>query len=95
MNRRRSKAKCQEKHARSRALERYALDLSGEDLLDMVAQIQDGRGTFIMRQSHRVSLFAVTVRGELVPVVYDRNRKTIVTVLPRAGYIGEDGKVIR
>lgn len=77
-----SKAKAQRRHAQRRARGRYGVHLNRADLDAMVRQIQAGKATFLRRQSGRVSLFAVDMQGLRVPVVYDRKRKTIVTVLP-------------
>jgi hypothetical protein len=84
MSRRRpvSKAVTQRKHAKRRAFERYSLWLGSVDMQDMIAQIQGGRAVFIERQSRRVTLWVVEAQGKHVPVVYDKSRKTIVTVLP-------------
>ena len=89
------KAKAQRRHAKTRALQRYDLDLSREDLEELVRQIQLGKAEFILRQSCRVSFFAVELRGQKFPVVYDKQRKTIVTVLPCEGYLDAEGRVIK
>jgi hypothetical protein len=81
-----NKAQSQRRHAKRRAVERYALDLNRKDLARIVADIQHGRARFLGRQSNRVSLFGVSlsIHGVMreVPVVYDRERKQVVTLLP-------------
>jgi hypothetical protein len=79
----RSKAKKQSRHARRRARERYALDLHQDAQQQIIRMIQDGEARFIRRQSQRVSLWEVEHDGLRLPIVYDRKRKTIVTVLPQ------------
>jgi len=77
-----TKAYAQGVHAIRRAAERYGLRIGKRTLQRLVADIQQGRGTFIRRQSNRVSLWQLNVEGRPVRVVYDRLRKTIVTFLP-------------
>lgn len=76
-----SKASCQRYHAKKRALERFDVSLTTADLNLVVQMIQDGRATFIEKQSNRVSVFAVIINDKKVNVVYDKTRKTIVTFL--------------
>jgi hypothetical protein len=79
----RSKAEKQRRHARRRAFERYALDLHQDAQASIVRAIEGGEARFISRQSQRVSVWEVKHEGRRLPVVYDRKRKTIVTVLPQ------------
>lgn len=76
-----SKAKAQKSHAKRRASERLGVELNKEGYRALVAQIRDGRAKFLERQSLRVSLFAVDVAGSPAVAVYDRQRKTIATLL--------------
>lgn len=76
------KAKAQVKHARRRFLERFGLRISDNGLREMVLQIQSARAEFVRKESNRVSLWKVRYCGELFDVVYDKQRKNIVTVLP-------------
>jgi hypothetical protein len=61
--------------------------LNRHDLRSFVQQIQAGEATFLGRQSNRTSVWLVTFRGNACRVVYDKQRKTIVTFLPTT----EDG----
>lgn len=45
-------------------------------------QNQDDGCVFLEKQSNRVSMFAVKVEGEWVPVIYDKARHSIATFLP-------------
>lgn len=84
----RSKASAQYLHAKKRAAERYGLELTKEHYQTLCLAIQRGEGTFLGRQSNRVSVWQITVyRASTndfpkVNVVYDRQRHTIVTFLP-------------
>lgn len=80
-----SKAKSQRKHAKRRALSRYGLALSRHHLDAIVLQIQSGKAKFVERQSNRVTLWEVSYEGHILPVVYDKIRKTCVTFLPTGG----------
>lgn len=78
-----SKAACQKKHAKRRAADRFGLKLHDHEYVGMVKQIQEGRDlVFLEKQSNRVSFFALKKDGLWLPVIYDKERKTIVTVLP-------------
>lgn len=76
-----SKRTSQIKHAQKRFKHRYGITLSKEQYNDMLAQIHQGKAEFICKDTHRISKFWVMIEGMRVPVVYDRTRKSIVTVL--------------
>lgn len=69
-------------HSVRRAKERYGLDLSASDIDDIVVEIQAQKAKFIARQSNRLTVFQVVIGSTVCNVVYDSNRKTIVTFLP-------------
>jgi hypothetical protein len=77
-----SKKTNQRNHARKRAGERYELGFRKDERKYFVREIQGGRAVFLEKSSHRVSKFAVKYEGEWYPVVYDKNRKEIITFLP-------------
>ncbi len=79
-----SKATNQKRHAKRRAAERYGVDLHQDAYLQMIRAIQAGNAKLIKRQSVRCAIYEVSHKGQKLPVVYDRKRKTIVTVLPEA-----------
>lgn len=78
-----SKKKAQEIHARKRAAERFGVHLTHEAEREILDKITNGKATFIKKESNRVSLFGVIFAGKETVVVYDRARKTIVTLMPR------------
>lgn len=86
---RRDKAKCQIKHAKRRAVQRFDISLSQDDIQEMIREIQNSQARFVLKQSHRVSLFEVTAKGKQLIAVYDRQRKTIVTFLTKDMSLGE------
>lgn len=77
------KSVCQRIHAKRRAVERYSLDLNRQDLRNIVTVIQSNKATPVEKQSHRVTVFDLTYNEVDVRVVYDKQRKTIVTFLPK------------
>jgi hypothetical protein len=79
---RRTKADAQRSHARRRMAERYDLNLTPQVRTEIVAAIRSGRSTPVARQSNRVIVHDIAIRGETVRVVYDRKRAEIITVLP-------------
>lgn len=80
-----SKKNAQRLHARRRAAERFGVHLTNEAEREILDKITSGKATFIRKESHRVSVFGVIFAGKETVVVYDRERKTIVTLMPREG----------
>jgi hypothetical protein len=76
------KLKTQKRHAKIRALERYAIGLTNQGLDQAVKMIQKGKATFIERQSLRVTVWEMDIDGKRVRVVYDKLRKNLATFLP-------------
>jgi len=72
----------QRRHAKRRASERYDLHLNRMDLKQLVTKIQNSDGKFVESLSLRTAVWLLEHEGKPVKVVYDRNRKTIVTFLP-------------
>jgi hypothetical protein len=77
------KLKHMKQKAKLRAAERFGLDLSNRDLAMLVRQIRYQESIFVMRSTKRVSLHIVEHNGTSMPVVYDKHRGAIVTILPR------------
>jgi hypothetical protein len=75
------KSESQRRHADRRAWERLGHGLSDWRHKDWVQQIQSEIGLFLRKQSLRISVWAVREDNEYIAVVYDKKRKTIVTVL--------------
>lgn len=78
---RNSKKRCQYRHAKRRFLQRQGVEVSNGDLDSLVRIIQRGEAEFVERQSLRITKWRVDVFGMPCVVVYDRSRKSIVTVL--------------
>lgn len=76
------KLKRMKQKAKLRAAERFGLDLSNRDLAMIVRQIRYQESIFVMRSTKRVSLHIVEHNGTKLPVVYDKNRGALVTILP-------------
>jgi len=69
-------------HAKRQALLRYNVVLSSEDLSRLVNMIRRGRALLIARKSLRVSCWKVAMEGREMVVLYDKQRRAIVTFLP-------------
>ena len=76
-----SKAKAQRNHAKKRSVERFGAAIGDTGLAKIVAQIQNGQAKFVERQSLRISVWEIDYHGQRCNVVYDKQRKTIVTFL--------------
>jgi hypothetical protein len=69
-------------HAKRQALRRYNVTLTSEDLSHLVNTIRRGRALFVARKSLRVSCWKVAHEDLEMVVLYDKQRRTIVTFLP-------------
>jgi len=81
MRKRRKKAdkkEAQKKHFERRSLERVGVLL---DQKEIVRQIQTGGLPFIERQSNRITLYRLEHLGKAYKVVYDKQRKQVVTIM--------------
>ena len=77
------KACKQKEHAIRRARERYGLEVSVQEYNEACQRICEGRWIkHLEDESLRLTHYLVELAGKQVPVVFDRHRKTIVTVLP-------------
>lgn len=79
---RRKKSKSQKRHFNCRMYQRYRITLSDSEYRDVVNIIQKRRAVLIEKQSLRVSVYDIGIKGKKYRVVYDRMRKTLVTVFP-------------
>lgn len=83
-----TKAFAQRVHAKRRMAKQYGIIITRHDLEQMVAAIQGkndsgDRAEFYDRKSNRITRWRVLYKGTWYPVVYDSNRKAIVTILPK------------
>ncbi|HUU58862.1 MAG TPA: hypothetical protein VMZ50_04915 [Phycisphaerae bacterium] len=82
----------QYRHARRNARGRWGIDLTRELYDAWVAAIQNrNKGVGVRslgRETRTRTHFAVEHDGREIPVVYDRERGTIATVLPESGLLG-------
>lgn len=77
------KAKCQKLHFKKRIRERYGENFSEQDIKNIIRLIQEDKATLIETQSNRVSKFKVIYKNVEIDVCYDKNRKTLITALPK------------
>ena len=88
-----SKAKNQRYHAKVRALQRYAVKLTNYDLDRMAEIYRHSPDTIkLYKQSNRVTKALITYNGVVYPIIYDRQRKQIVTILKPEYLHGDDRK---
>ena len=71
------------KHVKKRLKQRYNLDLNRAQFSALEKQIGHG-SVFIALSSLRESLHIVKVGDIEIPVVYDKQRHTLVTALPQS-----------
>lgn len=75
------KAINQYNHTVRRFKERHGLDITKDQYVSLCAQIRANKARFVSKASNRLSFWWVMFKGNEYPVLYDSNRKTIVTVL--------------
>lgn len=77
-----SKEKNQRYHAKVRMLQHYGKQITNQDLERMAEIYRHSLDTVILtKQSHRVRKALIWYQGEAYPIIYDKVRKQIVTVL--------------
>ena len=77
-----SKSKRQKKHFKFRCLQRHGLVITNQQYTKLIENIQIGNAEFIEKQSNRVSVFRVKIDEKNFRVIYDKQRKTLVSALP-------------
>lgn len=93
-----SKQKCQKEHFKERLKERYGLVINNEGYNAIVKSIVSGTKQVVSfnghkvnvvtsyraKQSNRLSVYVMVLGGieETIPVIYDKERKTLVTTHP-------------
>ncbi len=77
-----TKLEAERLHAKQRFLERYGIDFNRHMRREFERLIQCYQTHLIRKQSNETSVHDVIYEGEVYRVVYDKNRKTIITVLP-------------
>lgn len=88
-----SKKELQKRHAKKRFQTRLGISLTNELHNFLVRKIQKGEAVKVEKQSNRVSIWDIDVRGlfkenpeiDFLRVVYDSNTKNIVTLLFKDG----------
>ena len=80
------------RHAIKRAHERYGLNLEPKDLAELVRRIRQNEAVLVRRTSVRAAVYDAEISCHTVRVVYDRNRRSIVTFLERDDEGGKNEK---
>lgn len=73
------------RHAKKRAWERFAIDLTPHDISIIIKAISSSdpsKAKMLKKLSYRTRLYVIRWKGKIIPVVYDILRKYIVTTLP-------------
>lgn len=77
-----SKKKQEMKHARMRAYQRYGIEFDSDMRLRTLGNIKSGNGTFMLKQSNRMSLWKnVVPEHPDIVIAYDSVRHEVVTFL--------------
>ena len=72
----------QRAHAKRRAMERFGIQMNRQDYWALLRKVQKGDGIVIERQEAGRMKYAVIWEDKVIPLIYDKTSKTIVTVLP-------------
>tara|TARA_Y100000310_G_scaffold56232_1_gene51667 strand:+ start:58605 stop:58922 length:318 start_codon:yes stop_codon:yes gene_type:complete len=71
----------QKKHFQQRCFDRFGTSIGKKGRKKIISDIQSGKAKCIKKQSLRVSVFEVEHNGNKMRVVYDKQRKNLVTAL--------------
>lgn len=85
------KKSAQMHHARQRAIQRYDLEFDQAmhtTFLQAIQSCNTKKAVKLWQQSNRISIFKVWFDERWIPVVYDRQRKQVVTFLPKEAMEG-------
>lgn len=77
-----SKKLGQRAHSKRRAWERFGLKFNRDNLKEIVHLVQTQHGIHIQRASNSRSMWAIKYKGQKLYVAYDKNTKTIATIMP-------------
>ena len=79
------KSNSYKRHVNTRSIERYGYTFTMATLSSFISQIQNSKAIFVSRTSNRVTVWYVTHPDtqEKIKVVYDKQRKSLVTILPK------------
>jgi hypothetical protein len=69
-------------HTKQRLAERYGLDASSAEIFQMAKRIAHGHARFIERQSRDIGRWHLDHRGQVLRLVFDSRRRSILTALP-------------
>ena len=69
-------------HARNRAAERYGLYMDNQDIRLLANRLMIGEGVEFERESRHISKAFILVGDTEIPVVYNRTRGRVITILP-------------
>jgi len=83
VRRNRNKRRDQQRHAQKRAMERTGLNISANRQDEIIGKIQKGECVFVRKDSRRVSVFDVEFEEQTLRVVYDKQRKSLATIMTK------------
>ena len=87
-------------HSKERAHQRHNINLTETDIAEFVRIIRSGEAQRIWVESNRTQVYLVPFGNGNLPVVYDRKRGTIASVLPKDAWevkvsLGDESMLIR
>ena len=86
---RRNKTEDQTRHVIRRFAERFNVLITPDDISAIIKnQIQNQQAKFVFKQSLRTTVWEIIFQGRFFLVVYDKIRKSLVTVLPDGNSLG-------
>jgi len=84
-----SKKEAQERHFKRRIVARYDVEDAEDFMVSALKQIHSNNSVCIENQSNRVKVHKVSYNGTDIFVVYDKERKSLVTAL-EPGWVQAD-----
>jgi hypothetical protein len=70
-------------HFKNRMLQRYGIEVNRSLFNQFVRQIQNGETLYYYKQTNTKTVHYISYEGEILPIIYDKLNKNLVTVLPK------------
>lgn len=74
-------------HTKLRLAQRYGLAVNRVDIFHMAKMIAHGHARLLERQSRHVAHWELIYQGQALRLVFDRQRRAIITALPPQGSV--------
>ena len=82
-----NKSKAERSHFQRRAIQRVQIFVSRIKINKIVSEIRQKKSIPLGRLTNRVSAHGVSINGDYNVILYDKNRKELITILAKENYL--------